>query len=273
MKKGISDKFKYLKKLIAEQKSLLIAFSGGVDSSFLLKIAVDVLKEKTIAVTTHSAIYKTSELEFSKNFAKKLKIKHIIINVNELSNQEFASNPYDRCYHCKSMLFDRLAEIAREHNLNKVADGTNYDDITDYRPGMTAASEFNVFSPLKDAGLTKKDIRFLSHELNLPTWDKASQPCLSTRFPYGTKIIEEKLALVEKAEDFIQGLGFKNFRVRISEDKARLEIDKIEMNELITEKLFKQIETRLKEIGYKSVVLDPSGYRSGSMNHFLKSSQ
>lgn len=263
-------KLRSLKEILNNYGSLLVAFSGGVDSSFLLNVAKETLGDKTVAVTTHSAIYKDSELDFSKQFALSINVKHLIIDVNELGNEKFASNPYDRCYHCKSLLFDRLKTIAREQNLLYVADGTNYDDITDYRPGMTAATEFKVVSPLKDAMMTKDDIRMLSRDMGLRSWDKPSQPCLSTRFPYGTRLVEENLKLVEEAEEYLKSLGYINFRVRSEMDNARLEIDLAEMESKQTRASYNMIESRLKEIGFKKVELDPRGLRSGSMNHFLK---
>jgi uncharacterized protein len=267
---GLPAKLESLKGILSEMGSLLIAYSGGADSTFLLKVASSVLGDRVVAVTASSETYPSRELEEAKENAKMLGVKHIIINTNELDDENFADNPPERCYYCKKELFSKLAELAKQYELNYVADGSNYDDLNDFRPGMRAASQFRVRSPLKEAMLTKEEIRTLSKRMNLPTWDKPSQPCLSTRFPYGAKITREKLSRVERAEEFLAGFGVKQVRVRVHGDIARIEVPRDDMHIFLDEDIFKEIAGKFKALGYTYITMDIEGYRAGSMNEPLK---
>jgi uncharacterized protein len=266
----LSTKLKSLENILRKMGSLLVAYSGGADSTFLLKVAADVLGERVIAVTASSETYPSGEMDEAKENARKLGVRHIIIKTGELEDDHFAANPPERCYYCKRELFSRLAELARQNGLDYVADGSNYDDLNDYRPGMKAAAEFSVRSPLKEAKLTKEEIRTLSKEMNLPTWDKPPQPCLSTRFPYGTKITREGLSRVERAERFLAGLGIKQLRVRVHGNIARIEVPRSDLPLLLNEDISKQVVEKFKALGYTYVTLDIEGYRMGSMNESLQ---
>ena len=267
---SLSAKLESLKSILSGMGSLLIAYSGGVDSTFLLKVASSVLGDKVMAVTASSETYPSRELEEAKGNAKMLGVKHVIINTNELDDENFAGNPPERCYYCKKELFSKLVELAKQYGLNYVADGSNYDDLNDFRPGTRAASQFGIRSPLKEAMLTKEEIRALSKRMNLPTWNKPPQPCLSTRFPYGTKITREKLSRVERAEEFLAGFGVKQLRVRVHGDIARIEVPRGDMHIFFDEDIAKEIVDKFKALGYAYVTMDIEGYRMGSMNEPLK---
>lgn len=251
-------------------ESVLIAYSGGTDSTFLLKIAREELRNKVFAVTINSEIYFRKEITDAKKMTEKLGIKHLIVENSILTNKEFISNPPDRCYICKRELFSKINGIAQEYNLNYVIDGSNHDDISDYRPGMRAVKELKIRSPLQEALLTKNDIRLISKEMNLPTWDKPSNSCLATRIPYGEKITLKKLKKIDCAEEFIRNLGINQIRVRLHNNLARIEVKDEDLVNLLKEDLRNKIVTRFRQLGFIYITIDLQGYRTGSMNEILK---
>ncbi|MBI4651571.1 ATP-dependent sacrificial sulfur transferase LarE [Candidatus Desantisbacteria bacterium] len=264
------DKFKKLREILKNMESLLVAYSGGVDSTFLLKSAFDTLGDRVLAVTAESDTYTAEELEDSRKIASDIGVRHIIIHTEELKNEKFVSNPPDRCYYCKKELFTKLLEIAKINKINFVADGTNFDDINDYRPGMKAALEFGIRSPLKEAGFTKNEIREYSKKLGLSTWNKPGQACLSSRFPYGENITPQKLGIVSSAENFLHELGFSELRVRYySPALARIELNLHEQEKLYNSETRVKILTYFKKLGFNYITLDLEGYRTGSMNEVL----
>ncbi len=262
-------KLQELQNILSEMGSVLISYSGGVDSTFLLKVARDVLGDNVIAVTARSLTYPIRELEEAKALASNLRIRHLIIDSEEIDIPGFSHNPPDRCYYCKRELFSKLKEIARQEGMDYVADGCNLDDINDFRPGTKAAEEAGVRSPLKEAELTKDNIRGFSEQLGLPTWDKPSIACLASRFPYGDAITAEGLKMVGEAEEYLYGLGFKQLRVRHHKDMARIEVPTEDFERFFEDDLRKEIVRHLKEVGYNYVTLDLQGYRTGSMNEVL----
>jgi len=265
-----NKKLNNLRKNLSEMGSILIAYSGGVDSTFLLKVAREELMDKVIAVTVKSEIHHLSEITDAKKMAQKFKVKHLFIDIDILSNKEFINNSKERCYICKKEIFSRIIEMAKELNLNFVADGSNYDDLDDYRPGMKAVKELKIRSPLQEAMLTKDDIRLLSKEMDLSTWNKPANSCLATRIPYRDEITLEKLKRIEKAEDFIHNLGIKQVRVRCHNKLAKIEVGDKDLLLFMEEDLREKIIDKLKKLGFIYVSLDLQGYRSGSMNEELK---
>ena len=263
-------KHEALRAILAKTGGLVIAYSGGVDSSLVLRVAVDALADRALAVTATSPTYPSHEVEEAIRLARGLGARHRVISTDELEMDAFASNPPGRCYYCKTELFQRLLDIARDEGLAVVADGANVDDVKDYRPGHRAAAELGIRSPLREAGLGKADVRVLSHALGLPTWDKPSFACLASRFPYGDRITEDKLAQVSAAERVLRDLGFSQLRVRHHGDMARIEVDPGEFATIIGQGNREAIVQALRELGYLYVTLDLAGYRMGSMNEPLK---
>jgi len=257
------NKLKRLKGILKGMNSILLAYSGGVDSSLLLYLAKEEC-DKTLAVIASSPLYPEREIENAKMNAIKFGVEYLIITTDELNNQKFIENPFNRCYFCKMELFSRLKNIAKENGLNYIITGTNLDDIKDTRPGIKAEEEFGIRSPLKEAGFTKNEIRRLSKKLKLPTWNKPSFACLASRIPYKEKITGEKLKRIGLSEEFLKGLSFKQVRVRSHNQIARIEVENKEIKKAL--KLRNKIIKALKEFGFLYVTIDLEGYRTGSMN-------
>ena len=264
----MNKKLEALQEYLKELGSVAIAFSSGVDSTFLLKVAHDVLGDQVIAVTAQSCSFPKRELEEAKAFCKKEGIKHIICESEELQIEGFSHNPKNRCYLCKHELFEKIGNIAKENNIKYVAEGSNMDDNGDYRPGLVAVKELGVSSPLRAAELNKQEIRELSKELGLSTWNKQSFACLSSRFVYGEEITRDKLSMVDKAEQLLLDLGFHQLRVRIHGTLARIEVLPDELQKVLENR--NQIVKAFKEYGFTYVTMDLQGYRMGSMNETLK---
>ncbi|MFH1782763.1 MAG: ATP-dependent sacrificial sulfur transferase LarE [Candidatus Omnitrophota bacterium] len=265
------NKLDKLKNEIRKLESAVVAFSGGVDSSFLLKIVRDTLPKKNIlAVTATSETYTKEELDKAKKFTRKLGIKHNIVSTNELKDKNFNKNPTDRCYYCKKELFGRLTRIVKEKKLKTVIDASNYDDRLDYRPGSIAKKEFKVISPLMEAKLTKQDIRIYSKRLKLKTWDEPSMACLASRIPYGEKIEKTTLKKINLAESYIRKQGIKEVRVRCHDSIARIEVGKKDIKRFVKKSFCDKIIKHLKTLGFRYIALDLEGYRTGSMNEVLK---
>jgi uncharacterized protein len=266
-------KLENLKAIIASLDSVAIAFSGGVDSTLLIRVAYDVLGDKAIAVTARSSAYPVREFNEAAIFAESLGIRHVSCNSEELDIAGFADNPPNRCYLCKKSLMAKIRQIADLYHLAFIIEGSNLDDDGDFRPGLQAIKEADVRSPLMEAGLTKEEIRRLSREMALPTWDKPSFACLSSRFPYGEAITREKLTRVDQAEQWLLDLGFKQVRVRNHQNLARIEIDAADFQRLMDASLREAIHNKLKAFGYDYVAIDLKGYRTGSMNEALTESE
>lgn len=266
-KSFIMNKLEKLKEYLINLESVVVAFSSGVDSTFLLKIAHDTLKDNVIAITAKSRTFPERELSQAIEFCKKEKIKHIILDSNELEIEDFRKNPPNRCYICKKDLFSKILEIAEKNNINNVLEGSNLDDDNDYRPGFVAIRELGIKSPLKELKFTKKEIREFSKSIGLDTFDKPSFACLASRFVYGEEITPERLGMVEKAEQFLLDMGFFQVRVRIHNSIARIEVLPEEFDKIIKNRNI--ITEKFKEIGFSYITMDLIGYRTGSMNETL----
>ncbi len=270
---NVEEKLVNLKAVVSKLESVVVAFSGGVDSTLVAKVCYDTLKDNSMAVTAKSETYPDFEFKEAQKLASEIGIKHMVIDTSELAIEGFANNPPERCYFCKTELFGKLKDIAKEHDFLNVADGANLDDTQEFRPGLKASKELNVRSPLKEAGLAKKDIREVSKMLNLPNWDKPAYACLSSRFPYGQSITEEKINMVSAAEKYLRELGLIQFRVRHHETIARIEVLPEDIHILTNLPVRDELADRFKEIGFTYVTLDLAGYRSGSMNEVLSETE
>jgi len=265
----IEQKWDRLKTLLRDMKSAVLAYSGGVDSSLLLRATAEVMGPRLIAVTAVSETYPPGELEAAKEFARTMGVTHRILRTQELASEEFARNSPERCYFCKKELYGKLKKIAETEGISCILDGSNTDDLDDYRPGRKAAEEFSVRSPLVETGLSKSDVRELARFLNLPAWDKPSLACLSSRIPYGTRITPDIIETVKNAEDRLRVLGLRQVRVRHHGDIARIEIERDSFGQLLSNEAVEKVTAALKGLGYTYVCLDLEGYRSGSMNAVL----
>ena len=269
MQVELQEKWEILLDILKKQGRVAVAFSGGVDSTFLLYAAKQALGERTAAVTVQCGWVPERETEEAKQFCKDSHIPHYICRAEMYQIDGFCENPPERCYLCKKVIFTKMKELAAELGDYAVLEGSNTDDLDDYRPGMRAIRELGVASPLKEAGLSKEEIRILSKEHGLPTWEKPSFACLASRFVYGETITEEKLQMVDRAEQKLMDYGFHQFRVRIHGKMARIELLSEEMGRLLERKLRGEIEAYFKELGFTYVTLDLSGYRTGSMNEAI----
>jgi uncharacterized protein len=266
----MEPKFERLIGLLGNTDGVLVAFSAGVDSTFLLKVAYMTLAERAIALTASSPTVPPGELDAAKEFARSLGCRHILLDSHELNNPLFVGNPANRCFFCKDELYRICRVQADQLGVATIVDGTNLDDLKDHRPGLKAAQQWGIRHPLVEAEMTKDDIRRYSRELNLPTWDKPSSPCLSSRFPYGTEINIERLQRVSACEVFMKELNFREFRVRYHGDLARIEVSPTEFDRLFEKPIRDAVVKKFKEAGFNYVSLDLQGFRSGSMNEALR---
>ena len=264
MREEIAQKYRALKDCLGEFESVIVAFSGGVDSSLVAYVAAEVLGERSLAVTSGSKSLKRSDLALTRSLAEKWGMNHEIILTDELSKADYRANPVNRCFHCKTSLYTALAGVSAERGIQQVLNGTNCDDLGDHRPGLIAAENYNVRSPLVETGFCKSDIRELARALGLENADKPQAACLSSRFPYGSRIDEARLNQVEQAECVLAELGFSQFRVRHHEDVARLELLPSEFARAL--EIHNTLQARIRECGYKYVAVDLGGFRSGSLN-------
>ena len=263
------NKYTELKDYLRSLESVAVAFSSGVDSTFLLYAAKEALGENVLAVTASSCSFPVRELNEAKRFCDENSIRHIVVKSEELEIEGFSHNPKNRCYLCKHELFEKIRGIADQNSIKEIVEASNLDDNGDYRPGLIAVSELNIKSPLRQIGFSKDEIRILSRYLGLPTWNKQSFACLSSRFPYGEEITEKKLNMVDKAEQLLLDLGFNQLRVRIHRDIARIELMPEEFGKFMTAQTREYVYTKFKELGFAYVTLDILGYRTGSMNEVL----
>ncbi len=268
---NIEEKYRKLEQILRDMNKVVVAYSGGVDSSFLLKVACNVLKENSMGVMAISPSFPSREYEKAISFAKNIGAKLEIIETDELDDTNYTSNPVNRCYFCKNELFNKITSLAGTRGYENLVDGSNQDDLNDHRPGKKALEEKKVRSPLQEAGLTKSDIRHLSQSLGLSTWNKEELACLSSRFPYGEKIDASKLKMVDQAETFLISEGFHNVRARHIKNTIKIEVDPKDISLFLEPVKRERIVKKLKEIGYLYVTLDLEGYRRGSLNKVLSS--
>ena len=269
MDKHLLDKYEELKEYLVSLERVAVAFSSGVDSTFLLYAAKEALGDSVIALTVSSGTFPKRELREANEYCDKMGIKQIIVHTNELEIEGFAENPANRCYICKRELFGRMVEVAHQNNISEVVEGSNLDDNGDYRPGLVAVEELGIKSPLRTVGFTKQEIRELSEYFNIPTWNKPSFACLASRVPYGEIINEKKLEMVDRAEQLLLDMGFEQFRVRIHKDVARIELLPNDFPRIMEEANRLNVYRKFKEYGFSYVSLDLMGYRTGSMNETL----
>lgn len=270
MEKELHEKLSNLKTILTAYGGIAVAFSGGVDSTFLLKVAHDVLGSRCVAITAGSASFPERETREARQFCEKENIRQLFFKSEEIQLEEYASNPKDRCYHCKHLLFSRMKEIAAAQGIEVVCEGSNMDDLGDYRPGLRAIEELHVRSPLREAHLYKSEIRQLSKEMGLPTWGKQSFACLASRFVYGERITPEKLHMVERAEETLRDMGLVQYRVRIHGNMARIEVFPSDFERIIDRENRERILREFRAAGFAYVAMDLQGYRTGSMNEVLK---
>ena len=266
---ALHNKYRLLQDLLRSYGNVAIAYSGGVDSSLLSYVALEALGDNAVSLTADAPVVPRSEFADSQAFCKRYGIRQVICHPNPIMMEEVRFNAPNRCYVCMKVLFSSLYEEAAKLGVETIADGSNLDDLGDYRPGLKALEELQVNSPLREAGFTKADIRALSRELGLPTWSKQSNACLATRFPYGTEITAQKLSLVDKAESALSGMGFTQLRVRVHNDIARIEVPAVQIETLLRDENRTSIVDALKELGFAYVTLDLAGYRTGSMDEKL----